>query len=83
MRSIDTSVQGKRWGVLVAQYRTGRRIACRCRCQRLVFFAAEALADGAATSCGCSSPSSSWIAQQRRLAAEMRRTIDFRIACSK
>jgi hypothetical protein len=77
---IDTSVKGKRHGDLVAQYQVGRRVACRCHCQRLVFFADEELTSGAATSCGCSAPSLARVTQLKHLGAELRRAITFNIA---
>jgi hypothetical protein len=80
MSTIDTTIRGKRWGDLVAQYRVGRRVAVRCRCTRLVFFAAEELASGAITSCGCSPPSLLRRIQQHELGAEMRRVVNFSIA---
>lgn len=45
---------GARYGHLevVAVDPTGRRIACRCICERLIGVAADALRDGR-TSCGC------------------------------
>ncbi len=77
---VDISIQGKRYGDLITCYRVGRRIACRCKCKRLVFIAIEELAGGTVTSCGCSRPSHLRITQLKKLTADLRRVINFRIA---
>jgi hypothetical protein len=78
MATIDISGKGRRRGDLTEQYRIGKRVACRCRCTRLVFFNTEELAT--ATSCGCSPPSLARVAQLKRLGAELQRAIQFNIA---
>jgi hypothetical protein len=80
--NIDTSIAGARYGDLYATYadRTGRRIACRCRCSNLVFVNIDDLRSGAVTSCGCSRPSLEHQLQLREMATIRRRTIDFNIA---
>src|SRR5260370_6609947 len=53
--SIDPRIEGRRFASLTTAYAdfTGRRIACRCVCSRLVFVAAADLVSGTVTSCGC------------------------------
>jgi hypothetical protein len=80
MSVIDTSTKGQIFGDLTEQYRVGHRVALRCHCQRLVFFAEEELASGGVTSCGCAAPSLARVVQMRRLGAELRRAISFNIA---
>jgi hypothetical protein len=78
--NVDIAIRGERFGDLEAQYRVGRRVACRCRCTRLIFVAGDELATGAVTSCGCGAPSLLQIIRQRDLAVELRRVINFNIA---
>jgi hypothetical protein len=75
--TVELDIRGQRFGDLVAEYHVGRRVACRCRCGRLVFIAAEELASGAVTSCGCAAPSLLQTIQQKKLAVELRRIINF------
>jgi hypothetical protein len=84
-RDSDThhrGIVGTRYGDLRATHvdSTGRRIACRCRCGRLVSVAIEDLESGAVTNCGCSRPSWKHQTQMRELAIERQRNIDFNIA---
>lgn len=76
---IDTDVAGRRFGFLIAEYRRGRDVAARCICGRLVHVAAEALADGTVTSCGCKPASPAFHAQMRDLIAQRRREITFSV----
>ncbi|MDB5609642.1 MAG: hypothetical protein JWP25_6542 [Bradyrhizobium sp.] len=80
--NIDTSVAGARYGDLYTKYAdsTGRRIACRCHCTKLVFVSIEDLKSGVVTSCGCSRPSFEHRLQLREMAIIRRRTIEFNIA---
>jgi hypothetical protein len=78
--SVDLTIAGRRFGYLVVEYRRRHDIACRCICGRLVHIAAEALANGTVTSCGCQpAPRAFWI-QHRELRAQSRREIQFAIA---
>jgi hypothetical protein len=77
--SVDLTNAGWRFGYLVVAYGRRHDIACRCICGRLVHIAAEALADGSVTSCGCQpAPRAFWI-QYRELRAQLRREIEFGI----
>jgi hypothetical protein len=77
---IDLTIAGRRFGCLEVAYGRRHNIACRCRCSRLVHVAAEALANGTVTSCGCQpAPQAFWI-QYRELQAQRRREIEFSIA---
>jgi hypothetical protein len=81
--SIDLTIAGRRFGCLEVAYGRRHNIACRCRCSRLVHVAAEALANGTVTSCGCQpAPRAFWI-QYRELQAQRRREIEFSIARSR
>jgi hypothetical protein len=78
--SVDLTIKGWRFGYVVAEYRRGHDIACRCICGRLVHIAAEALINRTVTSCGCQpAPRAFWI-QKRELHAQARREIQFAIA---
>jgi hypothetical protein len=77
---IDTSISGQRYGHLTAVYRRGRDVACRCVCERLVHVAAEALAEGLVTSCGCQPAPPIFWKQQNQLRALLKRELDFTIA---
>jgi hypothetical protein len=76
---IDVDVAGRRFGFLAVEYRKNRHFACRCVCDRLVHVAAEALADGTVTSCGCQPASPAFRTMMRDLAAQRRREIAFSI----
>ena len=80
--SVDSSVAGKCYGHLVTEYAdyTGHRIACRCRCRRLVFIAAADLTAGVITSCGCQPASAAHHNQLIELLRQQRREITFSIA---
>jgi hypothetical protein len=80
--NVDTSFAGTRYGDLFTAYAdpTGRRIACRCCCTKLVFVNINDLRSGAVTSCGCSRPSLERRLQLREMAITRRRTIEFNIA---
>jgi hypothetical protein len=81
--SYDLTMVGWRFGHLEVSYGRRHNIACRCRCSRLVHVAADALADGTVTSCGCQpAPRAFWI-QHRELQAQRRREIEFAIARSR
>jgi hypothetical protein len=78
--SIDLTFAGRRFGYLDVAYGRRHDIACRCRCSRLVHVAAEALASGTVTSCGCQpAPRAFWI-QYHELQEQRRREIEFSIA---
>ena len=72
-------VNRNRYGDLTVLYpdRTGRRIACRCRCTKKVSFNIDDLESGAITNCGCSRPSLQHQLQLREMATIRRRTIEF------
>jgi hypothetical protein len=59
---------------------TGRRIACRCHCTKMVFVNIDDLKSGAVTNCGCSQPSFEHRLQLREMAIVRQRTINFNIA---
>jgi hypothetical protein len=71
-----------RYGDLTTLYAdsTGRRIACRCRCTKMVSVNIGDLKSGAVTSCGCCRPSFEHRLQQREMSITRRRTIEFNIA---
>jgi hypothetical protein len=75
-------ITGARYGDLSTSYAdsTGRRIACRTRCTKMVFANIDDLRSGAETSCGCSRPSLEHRLQLREMAIVRQRTIDFNIA---
>jgi hypothetical protein len=79
---VSTIIAGRHYGDLVTAYsdQFGKRIACRCRCTRLVFVNIDDLESGAVTSCGCSLPSLIHRIQLRELAIQMRRVINFNLA---
>jgi hypothetical protein len=83
--NINTSLAGTRYGDLSTMYAdcTGHRIACRCRCTRMVFANIDDLRSGAVTSCGCSRPSRNHQLQLREMTLIRRRTIEFNIARSR
>jgi hypothetical protein len=80
--AIDVTMAGSHFGSLVTAYGDdrGHNIACRCMCGRLVHVAAEALADGTVTSCGCRPAPPAFWNQYRELRAQLRREIQFGIA---
>lgn len=79
---INTSLAGIRYGDLTILYAdsTGRRIACRCRCTKMLFVNIDDLKSGAVTSCGCCRPSLEHRLQQREMSITRQRTFDFNIA---
>jgi hypothetical protein len=81
--SIDLTIAGRRFGYLVVAYGRRHNIACRCRCSRLVHVAAEALANGTVTSCGCQPAPRAFWSQYRELHAQRRREIQFATARSQ
>jgi hypothetical protein len=82
MHTVNTALAGARYGDLTVSHAdcTGRRIACRCRCTKLVFVNIDDLKSGAVTSCGCSRPSWENRMQAREMVTIRRRTIAFNIA---
>ena len=77
---VAMDVAGRTFGFLTTEYRRDRDIACRCVCDKLVHVAAEALADGTVTSCGCQPASPAFHNQMRALVAQHRREVTFSIA---
>ncbi len=73
---------GQNFGFLqvLATDSTGRRVTCRCRCDRIVRVAADALASDMVTSCGCAPSSAEHRRAMRRLHADFRRNVLFGIA---
>jgi hypothetical protein len=82
MQTFSTALAGTRYGDLTVSYSdcTGRRIACRCRCTKMVFVNIDDLKSGAVTSCGCSRPSWENRMQLREMNMTRRRTIEFNVA---
>jgi hypothetical protein len=83
MQTVNsTALAGTRYGDLSVSYAdcTGRRIACRCPCTKLIFVNIDDLRSRAVTSCGCSRPSPEHRMQTREMAIARQRTIDFNIA---
>jgi hypothetical protein len=83
--NVNTSLAGILYGDLSTMYAdcTGHRIACRCRCTKMVFANIDDLRSGAVTSCGCSRPSRNHQMQLREMTLIRRRTIEFNIAKSR
>ena len=79
---VNIAIAGRRFGDLTTAYAdaSGKRIACRCRCTRLVFIHVDDLASGVVTSCGCSPPTILHRIQLHELAMQMRRVINFNLA---
>jgi hypothetical protein len=80
MTNIDVTVKGEKFGDLVAQYRVGHRVVCRCRCTRLVHVADDDLFTGIVENCGCGPPTLLQRIQLRNLKRDLQRTINFTIA---
>jgi hypothetical protein len=78
-KGIDISIRGQRFGHLVAEYATdtGRKVVLRCVCERLICAAAEALASGTVTSCGCQPASEAFHQQQSSLSQQLTREVTF------
>lgn len=79
--AIDLTIADKRFGHLTTAYGrgSGNDIACRCVCGRLVHVAAESLADGTVTSCGCEPAPTAFWDQYTELRNQQKREIDFSI----
>jgi hypothetical protein len=82
MQTFSTALAGTRYGDLTVLYAdcTDRRIACRCRCTKMVFVNIDDLKSGAVTSCGCSRPSWENQMQLREMKITRQRTIEFDVA---
>jgi hypothetical protein len=80
--TVDTSIAGRRFGNLLTEYGdlTGRRIGCRCCCERLIFVAVEDLVAGTVTSCGCRPPSNAYHRHYSEIRAQRLREFNFNVA---